>query len=371
MPDPVDVWLGRLAVRSRPPYRSMFGSFLRWLRQPKDWNGLEENQFVKWLQTQQAVEPGDLLTWQRAHIGAFDLLDVVERFVSEGDYCLRTKKTQYTAIRSFFMHNRCALMDDPGFKVRSDKRSSPSLLCYENVVEIARAANLRDQSIVLVKWQALQDNVRTVYIGTECAEQIVTQIRRGIHPVRIDIPDRKQNEQNYFTFIGKDAVDALTEYFEKERGWPKPGDPIWLTNRGKKINTTWFQENWMRLVERAGLLRKKRETARRYGFNPHEMRDVAKSLLHTHALKDGFDLYCSEFWLGHEIDKNRYDKFYNDFEYVRSQYLIAEKYLNIISRPGVSDEQRHQEQEAVARMRKELDEVIQRLDRLVPAKAAP
>jgi site-specific recombinase XerD len=370
MPDPVDVWLGRLAARSRPPYRSIFGSFMKWLRVSRDWSGFEENQFVEAIKGH-ALEPGELLAWQRTHIGSYDLLDVVERFVSEGDYCLRTKKTQYTAIRSFFMHNRCALPDDPSFKVRSDKRSSPSLLCYENVVDIAKAANLRDQSIVLVKWQSMQDNVRTVYIGTECAEQIVTQIRRGIHPVRIDIPDRKQNEQNYFTFIGKDAVDALTEYFEKERGWPKPGEPIWLTNRGEEISTTWFQENWMRLVERAGLLRKKREMARRYGFNPHEMRDVAKSLLHTHALKDGFDLYCSEFWLGHEIDKNRYDKFYNDFEYVRSQYLIAEKYLNIISRPAVSEEQRHQEQETVLKMRRELDAVIQRLDRLIPAKAAP
>jgi len=27
------------------------------------------------------------------------------------------------------------------------------------------------------------------------------------------------------------------------------------------------------------------------------------------------------------------DKFFNDFEYVRKQYLIAEKYLNIVSSP--------------------------------------
>jgi len=33
---------------------------------------------------------------------------------------------------------------------------------------------------------------------------------------------RKSHEKAWFTFIGKAAIDALREYFEKERGWPKP-----------------------------------------------------------------------------------------------------------------------------------------------------
>ena len=58
------------------------------------------------------------------------------------------------------------------------------------------------------------------------------------------------------------------------------------------------------------------------------MRDLAKSLLHTRAKGDGFDMDCAEFWLGHTVDPLGYDKFFNDFEYVKKQYLIAKKYLN-------------------------------------------
>jgi len=43
--------------------------------------------------------------------------------------------------------------------------------------------------------------------------------------VRIDLPGRKINENDiegeYFTFIDRDAVDALVKYFEERRGWLK------------------------------------------------------------------------------------------------------------------------------------------------------
>ena len=52
-----------------------------------------------------------------------------------------------------------------------------------------------------------------------------------------------------------------------------------------------------------------------------------------------------EFWLGHIVDKLGYDKFYNNFEYVKKQYLIAEKHLNIISVPQAGEEVKRQEVE--------------------------
>lgn len=54
---------------------------------------------------------------------------------------------------------------------------------------------------------------------------------------------------------------------------------------------------------------------------------------------------CCEFWLGHTVDPLGYDKFYNDQEYVRKQYLIAEKYLNILSTTLAAEEVKRQEQE--------------------------
>ena len=108
-----------------------------------------------------------------------------------------------------------------------------------------------------------------------------------------------------------------------------------------------FNALWTSLVRRIGLMPRIRgdSPGTRYGYNAHELRDIGKSLLHTRAKAEGFDMDCAEFWLGHTIDKLGYDKFFNDVEYVRKQYLIAEKHLNIISVPQAGEEVKRQEVE--------------------------
>jgi len=65
------------------------------------------------------------------------------------------------------------------------------------------------------------------------------------------------------------------------------------------------------------------------------MRDVATSYLHSHAKAEGLDMDCIKLWCGQvaEIDPLRYDKFHANKKYVREEYLIAEKFLNIVSNP--------------------------------------
>jgi hypothetical protein len=48
------------------------------------------------------------------------------------------------------------------------------------------------------------------------------------------------------------------------------------------------------------------------------------------------------------------DKFFNDFEYVRKQYLIAEKYLNIVSSPIAG---REEDQERIRQLESKLAKV--------------
>ena len=70
-------------------------------------------------------------------------------------------------------------------------------------------------------------------------------------------------------------------------------------------------------------------------MSPHEFRDCAKTYLHVAAKKQGLDMDCVDFWMGHENrDPNAYDKFMNDETYVFEQYKIAEPHLNIISQPA-------------------------------------
>jgi hypothetical protein len=66
----------------------------------------------------------------------------------------------------------------------------------------------------------------------------------------------------------------------------------------------------------------------RYRARALELRDLFRS----EWQKSGADPLVAEFFLGHDVDPNRYNKFYHDLDYVRSQYLIAEPYLDVLSK---------------------------------------
>jgi hypothetical protein len=224
----------------------------------------------------------------------------------------------------------------------------------------------------MVKWQGFLDNSRLIYVGQHLAEQIVSQIQRGIHPVRIDLPGRKakknDREGTFYTFIGRNAVDALITYFEEERGWPKANEPIWLIKERKPLSKTAFMANWIRLFRKMGRVPSRRGGhGSRYGYNPHEMRDAAISLCHTQAKRQGLDMDCTKFWAGQvgQIDPLKYDKFYQDVNYMRDQYLLAEQCLNIISvKPTSLEEQKrmHALEEKVESLRKDLAETKEKLE---------
>jgi hypothetical protein len=156
-------------------------------------------------------------------------------------------------------------------------------------------------------------------------------------------------------------MDGISARFEKERGWPKPKEPIWLRRRkgqyGYALTEVSFRQMWMKHLRRIGVIPKRfPDRTVRYGYNPHETRDLAKSLLHTRAKAEGFDMDCAEFWLGHTVDPLGYDKFYQDQEYVKKQYLIAEKHLNILSMQPPTEQ--------VQQQQKEIEELRQRLTTL-------
>jgi len=204
--DPVRFWLSSVGPNSRPVYRDALRLFLRWLNARPDWRG---------------VDARALLERHRAAGGQYLVLDLLQEYLSDMDRSRRGKAMIYSSVRSFFMHNRSALPQDRSFKLHGSRPPSMPKLTLNHIIDIAKSANLRDRSIVLVKWQGLWDNERLAYVGRNAGEQIVSQIREGVHPVRIDLPEGKNNERPWHTFTGKDAVDALTTYFEQERGWPK------------------------------------------------------------------------------------------------------------------------------------------------------
>jgi hypothetical protein len=194
--------------------------------------------------------------------------------------------------------------------------------------------------MILFKWQSFLDNERLISANVHCSDQIVEQLRTDMQPIRVDLSGRKSNENDsegqFYTFIGTDAKEALREYFEKERGWPKAGEPLWTYANERPVAKAAFEAIWLGILRRTGKIPwKKGPAGSRYGFNLHEFRDAATTRLHIQAKNQGFDMDCVKLWCGQvgEIDPLKYDKFYRDEEYVRQQYSIAEPYLNIISNP--------------------------------------
>ena len=85
----LDRWLSRVSARSRPTYKSAFLRFCRSLQM-----GPDE------LVARQKNGSGD---------GRYELLDRLQEYVNALPGTLNYKLSTYTAVRSFFLHNRCEL----------------------------------------------------------------------------------------------------------------------------------------------------------------------------------------------------------------------------------------------------------------------
>lgn len=188
--------------------------------------------------------------------------------------------------------------------------------------------------MILVKWQGLLDTEGLIYVSKTQGEQIMKALQEGRKTLRLTLPGRKRtkNEKPYYTFIGRDALASLKQYLERDRGPLKPGDPVWVYPTSRtSVTKVGFGLAWSRLLRRAKLIpaQEGKSIRSRYGFNVHNTRDLAISLLNTVG---GLNPKCIEFWAGHDIDPLGYNQFYSTQpDYVIQQYELAEPPLNIVS----------------------------------------
>ena len=344
--DPVERWARGLAARSRINYIPVLRRFLKWM-------GADARTLIE---RQRQAGPDN----------EYEILDKLQQYVREYrsvdrsgkpmPVTRKTKQTIYNVVRSFFTGNRVELPSDKRFgrTLRGEKAPGVARLSVEDIHRLSLGATLREKSMLLTQFQTLSGIGELEYVNLNCGDEIVAQMRQGKHPVRIDmLMGRKTNPEPYHTFIGKDAVDALREYFEKERGWPAKGEPIWISKplgefQKKQLKDTMllpdgrvpvlrdtYRDNIRQLTRRIGLIPKQESHARgvRYGYNPNEIRDVARSVSRK-ATSSGFDIICAEFWMGHTIDPLGYDKLQKlEPEWSAEQYRLLEPHFNIISNP--------------------------------------
>jgi hypothetical protein len=325
-------WLDNYEARWRYNKLLLLADWLRWLRA----NGPERLR---------GLAPSQLVEYQRAasrNGNEYEILDALQAYIRQKPGTYDALSSRYATVRGFFKRNRAPLPSD-AFRIRASRGPNQGRLSAADVAALARNAGPLLRAAYLTLWMGLMGQSEFEWFNLNCGAALADHLRaKGAgEPFMIELPGRKagRNKTPFYTFIGRDALEAWREYFDRIRGWPKGGEPAALDRDGRALGRKALAQRHLRLLEALGFVRRGgRDPSRRYGYNLHEFRDAARSLLHTKAKKDGLDMDCVEFWMGHEVDPNNYDKFYTDKEYVLKHYRIAEKYLNIISGPRSAED---------------------------------
>jgi len=282
-------------------------------------------------------DPEEFLGWCRSRSEKWEILEALQAFIRQFESRrYGTCTSGYTALRSFLLHNHIDVPRDLAFQIHAETPPVERQITLDNLRELIGLAVQPWRSMLLVKWHGLMDTEALIYTSDHYSELLAQAVREDRDVCKITIPGRKKrrNKRPFYTFIDAEALHSLKEYFERDRGYPKPGEPIWLNRRDKhRMTKNAFEIFWLRHLRRAGLIPKPTgDSGSRYGYNVHNTRDLAISLL---ATVPNLKPICPEFWAGHNIDPLQYNQFYSVKPiWVEEQYRLATPYLNITSSVG-------------------------------------
>jgi len=297
--------------------------------------------FYQWLQDQERLKdltPKELIEFQENAATKEDkylILDTVIKYIQVHKWTINTKRTYYSALREFFSKNRAPLpLERINFSTNIQEPKQGELR-VEDIETLIKNSDLQMRAIYLTLFQGLMGQEELITFNTRCSGDLVKHLRENeknlSRPFRISFSGRKRTKgkRPFYTFIGEDALNAIKEYFERERGWPKEGEAIFMNQERRPITKQGTRANHLRLLARLKYIQRVGgSSSTRYGLNLHEFRDQAKTWLHV---RGKVDMACVDFWMGHVVDPLGYDKFSREEDYVLGHYLRAQPILNIVS----------------------------------------
>lgn len=342
----VQKWFITLSDGSRRTYSEHFPPFIMWLRTQPRFGGITPSELLELQFKNRAKKPT-----KRNRTPEYEIVGLLKAWIAGLPDRYTTKVTKRATVESFFKYNLCPLPKDPTFNIRSDKEPTRNVLTYDDIKHAISAARLREKSHMLVRLQGIMDTDALDYVNRKLSDHIVSEMRAGKDIIRLELPGRKRrkNVKAFYTYIGKDAIQCLRQYFDSERGLPATGEAIWLNKFGRPYHRSMYGENYLKLLRLQGRIPKpNRRLDARFGMHLHEWRDQTITYLHTNAKRSGFDMDVAQFIAGHsnKLDANKYDKFMDDKAYVEEQYRIAEPFLNIVSNPDGTVHSKLQELDA-------------------------
>ncbi|MDQ1279127.1 MAG: hypothetical protein QG670_387 [Thermoproteota archaeon] len=356
----VEFWLGRMKPSSWQTTTSNFGLFMKWLK-------AEGGPFRDY-------SPDMLVEYQRSSDNShrYDILNLVQRYISAFNGRKATKRVRYALVRSFFMHNRAELPMDRGFKIRGNEPRIIGTLTVEEARNIILSSNPCFQAAFLCMFQGGLGSHELLYWSNNGLEKLLEDLRENKSIIRIDLPGRKdaENDRSFYSLIGGDAIAALKKWMKLR---PADAESIFTSDIDTPLKYHAIQSYWRRKLRRLGIYsmdcgsRKYKLKSNRKvggtGKNLHELRD----LFRTQFAKSPAKADVAEFMMGHSIDANEYNKAYRDEKFYRDEYEKALPYLQIISsgRPfhQVSEEEVERLRSEVERLKKGDNQDVEGLKR--------
>jgi len=226
------------------------------------------------------------------------------------------------------MHNRASLPQDRSFRVRAERPKNVADLSVGDFRRVLDSSNECYRAVFLCMFQGGMGGGEVEHWSNQGWLGLARSLELRNNPIRVDLPGRKQgrNVRPFYTFIGRDAIDAIAVWLRMR---PDDAETIFTNQFEEPITRKAIRNYWTRKLHRLGLIVKPQPWIKgyRYGKNPHELRDLFRSRWQ----KSGRAPEAAEFFMGHVIDPNEYNKAFMDENYARMEYRRAEKWLNILS----------------------------------------
>jgi integrase/recombinase XerD len=148
------------------------------------------------------------------------------------------------------------------------------------------------------------------------------------HPLKLNLY-RPKTGTDYYTFLGKDAVEALKACINdmKNRGVQfKPDTPLFMKERGKEpLETNLVQNMMAEVAHKSGLVDKENNGKSFNPLSPHALRESFGSIMINSGVPDTI----VDFWLGHEIGEMAEAYKSVQFLSLKQMYLERERLLSI------------------------------------------
>ena len=252
-----------------------------------------------------------------------------QAYVNQLKLRANTKTARYSAIKSFFAHNRVEFPRDPGYRITSERQPVRGTLTPQDVRQVVLSSNPAYQAVYLVMFQGALDMEMFLHWNTHGWDSLNKQLKSGVDPIKIDLPGRKKNRniKNYYTFISTDARNAIENWLQHR---PENAEAVITNQFGKPLTGSDVRNYWIRRLRKTGAISnvKGRRYVDRTGKNLHEVRDIFRSLWSLSPAKH----WMAEYFMGHSIDKLEYDKSFRNIDEYKAEYAKAAPFLNIMSR---------------------------------------